>query len=136
MVGARLLRSPSQRCARIRRGSLLVSGEPLVGKTSFLRLLAQRLARVLETLSQFSGLPVSMLDTREQLDLKSIRDFFTARVIGQDEAVDAMIARIAMLKAGLNDPNKPTGVFLLAGPTGTGKTELAKAVSEFLFGSV
>ena len=63
-----------------------------------------------------------MLDTREQLDLKSIRDFFTARVIGQDEAVEAMIARIAMLKAGLNDPNKPIGVFLLAGPTGTGKT--------------
>ena len=92
--------------------------------------------RVLETLSQFSGLPVSMLDTREQLDLKSIRDFFTARVIGQDEAVEAMIARIAMLKAGLNDPNKPIGVFLFAGPTGTGKTELAKAVSEFLFGSV
>jgi ATP-dependent Clp protease ATP-binding subunit ClpC len=92
--------------------------------------------RVLETLSQFSGLPVSMLDTREQLDLKSIRDFFTARVMGQDEAVEAMIARIAMLKAGLNDPNKPIGVFLFAGPTGTGKTELAKAVSEFLFGSV
>jgi ATP-dependent Clp protease ATP-binding subunit ClpC len=81
-------------------------------------------------------LPVSILDTKGQLDLKSIRDFFTARVIGQDEAVEAMIARIAMLKAGLNDPNKPIGVFLFAGPTGTGKTELAKAVSEFLFGSV
>jgi ATP-dependent Clp protease ATP-binding subunit ClpC len=92
--------------------------------------------QVLETLSQFSGLPVSILDTKGQLDLKSIRDFFTARVIGQDEAVEAMIARIAMLKAGLNDPNKPIGVFLFAGPTGTGKTELAKAVSEFLFGSV
>jgi ATP-dependent Clp protease ATP-binding subunit ClpC len=46
------------------------------------------------------------------------------------------VGRIAMLKAGLNDPNKPIGVFLFAGPTGTGKTELAKAVSEFLFGSV
>jgi ATP-dependent Clp protease ATP-binding subunit ClpC len=92
--------------------------------------------QVLETLSQYSGLPVSILDTKGQLDLKSIRDFFTARVIGQDEAVEAMIARIAMLKAGLNDPNKPIGVFLFAGPTGTGKTELAKAVSEFLFGSV
>jgi ATP-dependent Clp protease ATP-binding subunit ClpC len=92
--------------------------------------------RVLETLSQFSGLPVAILDTKGQLDLKSIRDFFTARVIGQDEATEAVIERVAMLKAGLNDPDKPIGVFLFAGPTGTGKTELAKAVSEFLFGSV
>jgi len=92
--------------------------------------------RVLETFSQFSGLPIAILDTKEQLDLKSIRDFFTARVIGQDEAVAAVVERIAMLKAGLNDPNKPIGVFLFAGPTGTGKTELAKALSEFLFGSV
>jgi ATP-dependent Clp protease ATP-binding subunit ClpC len=92
--------------------------------------------RVLETLSQVSGLPLSMLDTREQLDLKSVRDFFTARVIGQDEAVEAIVERVAMLKAGLNDPDKPIAVFLFAGPTGTGKTELAKAASEFLFGSV
>jgi ATP-dependent Clp protease ATP-binding subunit ClpC len=91
---------------------------------------------ILQTLSQLSGLPVSILDTREQLDLKSVRNFFAARVIGQDEAVEAIVGRIAMLKAGLNDPNKPIGVFLFAGPTGTGKTELAKAVSEFLFGSV
>ena len=65
----------------------------------------------------------------------AVREFFTARVIGQDEAVGAVVDRIAMLKAGLNDPGKPIGVFLFAGPTGTGKTELAKAVSEFLFGS-
>jgi ATP-dependent Clp protease ATP-binding subunit ClpC len=92
--------------------------------------------QVLETLSQLSGLPLSILDTKEQLDLKSIRKFFTARVLGQDEAVEATVERIAMLKAGLNDPDKPIGVFLFAGPTGTGKTELAKAVSEYLFGSV
>jgi ATP-dependent Clp protease ATP-binding subunit ClpC len=92
--------------------------------------------QVLDALSQLSGLPVSILDTKEQLDLKSIRDFFNARVIGQDEAVEAVVERIAMLKAGLNDPDKPIGVFLFAGPTGTGKTELAKAVTEFLFGSV
>jgi ATP-dependent Clp protease ATP-binding subunit ClpC len=91
--------------------------------------------QVLETLSQLSGLPVSILDTKGQLDLKSVRDFFAARVIGQDEAVEAMVDRIAMLKAGLNDPDKPIAVFLFAGPTGTGKTELAKAVSEFLFGT-
>jgi ATP-dependent Clp protease ATP-binding subunit ClpC len=91
--------------------------------------------QVLETLSQLSGLPVSILDTKGQLDLKSVRDFFAARVIGQDEAVEAVVDRVAMLKAGLNDPDKPIAVFLFAGPTGTGKTELAKAVSEFLFGN-
>jgi ATP-dependent Clp protease ATP-binding subunit ClpC len=91
---------------------------------------------ILQTLSQLSGLPVSILATREQLDLKAVRNFFAARVIGQDEAVEAIVGRIAMLKAGLGDPNKPIGVFLFAGPTGTGKTELAKVVSEFLFGSV
>jgi ATP-dependent Clp protease ATP-binding subunit ClpC len=91
---------------------------------------------VLETLSQISGLPASILDTREQLDLGAIHAFFAARVLGQDEAIAAIVDRIAMLKAGLNDPDKPIGVFLFAGPTGTGKTELAKAVSQFLFGSV
>jgi ATP-dependent Clp protease ATP-binding subunit ClpC len=92
--------------------------------------------QIVQTLSQLSGLPVSILDASERLDLKPVRNFFAARVIGQDEAVEAVVGRIAMLKAGLNDPNKPIGVFLFAGPTGTGKTELAKAVSEFLFGSV
>ena len=92
--------------------------------------------QVLETLGQISGLPLAILDTREQLDLKSVRAFFTARVLGQDESVSAVVDRIAMLKAGLNDPGKPIGVFLFAGPTGTGKTELAKAVAEFLFGTV
>ncbi len=90
--------------------------------------------QVLETFSQLSGLPLSILDTREQLDLAAVRTFFNARVLGQDEAVGAVVDRIAMLKAGLNDPGKPISVFLFAGPTGTGKTELAKAVSEFLFG--
>ena len=55
--------------------------------------------------------------------------------MGQDEAVGSVIDRIAMLKAGLNDPGRPIGVFLFAGPTGTGKTELAKTTAEYLFGS-
>jgi ATP-dependent Clp protease ATP-binding subunit ClpC len=90
---------------------------------------------ILATLSQQTGMPALVLDDRERVDLSALRAFFTARVIGQDEAVDAVVDRIAMLKAGLTDPGKPIAVFLFAGPTGTGKTELAKTVAEYLFGS-
>ncbi len=91
---------------------------------------------VILTLSQLTGLPSSILDNKERVDLAAVRAYFAARVIGQDEAVSAVVERIAMLKAGLNDPGKPIGVFLFAGPTGTGKTELAKTLTEFLFGSI
>lgn len=90
---------------------------------------------VVATLSQLSGLPAAILDTGQRVDLAEIRDFFSRRVMGQDEAVRMLVDRIAMLKAGLVDPGKPIGVFLFAGPTGTGKTELAKTLAEFLFGS-
>ena len=92
--------------------------------------------QVIATLAQLTGLPVSILDHQERVNLASLREHFSARVIGQNEAVTAVVERIAMLKAGLNDPGKPIGVFLFAGPTGTGKTELAKVLCEFLFGSV
>jgi len=90
---------------------------------------------VVASLSQVSGLPRAILDDREKTDLASLRSFFSARVIGQDEAVSAIVDRIAMLKAGLTDPGRPVGVFLFAGPTGTGKTELAKTLAEYLFGT-
>ena len=90
---------------------------------------------VLATLAQLTGLPISILDNHERVDLGEIRAYFCARVIGQNEAVAAIVERIAMLKAGLNDPGKPIGVFLFAGSTGTGKTELAKTAAEYLFGS-
>ena len=92
--------------------------------------------QVIATLAQLTGLPVSILDHQERVNLTALREHFSARVIGQNEAVTAVVERIAMLKAGLNDPGKPIGVFLFAGPTGTGKTELAKVLCEFLFGSV
>lgn len=90
---------------------------------------------VLDTLSQVTGLPRAILDDREKTDLASVRAFFTTRVIGQQEAVDSIVDRVAMLKAGLTDPGRPVGVFLFAGPTGTGKTELAKTLAEYLFGT-
>jgi ATP-dependent Clp protease ATP-binding subunit ClpC len=86
-------------------------------------------------LSQLTGLPRSILDEREGLDIDDLRGFFARRVMGQTEAVDCLVERIAMIKAGLTDPSRPLGVFLFAGPTGTGKTEIAKTLAEFLFGS-
>jgi ATP-dependent Clp protease ATP-binding subunit ClpC len=90
---------------------------------------------LLTTLSQMSGLPPDVLDDRQRLDRESLRAFFDRRVMGQPEAVSCLVDRIVMLKAGLTDPNRPIGVFLFAGPTGTGKTEVAKTLAEYLFGS-
>ena len=90
---------------------------------------------LLATLAQQTGMPRSILDDRERVDLAQMREFFARRVIGQSEAVATVVDRIAMLKAGLTDPTRPIGVFLFAGPTGTGKTELAKTLAAYLFGA-
>lgn len=90
---------------------------------------------LLRAIALRSGLPLDVLDDRQSLNLEHLRAFFRKRVIGQDEAVECLVDRIAMLKAGLVDAARPIGVFLFAGPTGTGKTELAKTLGELLFGS-
>ncbi|MGE5176393.1 MAG: AAA family ATPase, partial [Hyphomicrobiales bacterium] len=94
-----------------------------------------RLDDVHRTLSEQTGIPVAILDERHELDLRGLRAFFDERILAQDEAVECLIERIAMVKAGLTDPWRPTGVFLFVGPTGTGKTAVAKALAEYLFGS-
>ena len=90
---------------------------------------------VIATLSAATGLPLHVLDPRAPLRLDDVRAFFNSRVLGQPEAVECLVDRVALVKAGLTDPSRPLGVFLFVGPTGTGKTEIAKAFSEFLFGS-
>ena len=90
---------------------------------------------VIATLSAATGLPLHVLDPRAPLRLDDVRAFFAGRVLGQTEAVECLVDRVALVKAGLTDPTRPLGVFLFVGPTGTGKTEIAKAFSEFLFGS-
>jgi ATP-dependent Clp protease ATP-binding subunit ClpC len=94
-----------------------------------------RTGHVLRTLSEATGLPLHIVDPQTPLDLDEVRAFFASRIVGQDEAVDCLVERIALIKAGLTDPTRPLGVFLFVGPTGTGKTELAKALAQFLFGS-
>jgi ATP-dependent Clp protease ATP-binding subunit ClpC len=91
---------------------------------------------VLAALAALSGLPLALLDPNRPLDLDKVRAFFNERVLGQDEAVGVLVDRIALVKAGLTDPTRPLGVFLFVGPTGTGKTELAKTLAQFMFGSV
>jgi ATP-dependent Clp protease ATP-binding subunit ClpC len=91
---------------------------------------------VLSVLSQSTGIPADLLDDGSPLDLAALRAFFEQRVMGQPEAVDAVMDVVTLIKAGLTDPNKPFNVLLFVGPTGVGKTELARALAEFIFGDV
>jgi ATP-dependent Clp protease ATP-binding subunit ClpC len=90
---------------------------------------------VLSSMAALSGLPLALLDASRPLDLEQVSAFFAERVLGQEEAVATVVDRIALVKSGLTDPTRPLGVFLFVGPTGTGKTELAKTLAEFMFGS-
>jgi ATP-dependent Clp protease ATP-binding subunit ClpC len=92
-------------------------------------------ADVLATLAAGSGLPLALLDPAIPLPLEDVRAFFERRILEQPEAVECVVERIAMIKAGVTDADRPLGVFLFVGPTGTGKTEIAKALAEYLFGS-
>jgi ATP-dependent Clp protease ATP-binding subunit ClpC len=84
--------------------------------------------------AQLSGFPEGLLDPAQKLDVEEVRRFFRSRVVGQDRATDLLAQVILLLKAGLNDPQKPLGSFLFAGPTGVGKTESALTLAEYLFG--
>ncbi len=90
---------------------------------------------VIKGLARFTGLPELLLNDKLPLRPAEVRRFFEHRVLGQPEAVDSIIDLITLIKAGLTDPSKPFGVFLFVGPTGVGKTELGKALAEFIFGS-
>jgi ATP-dependent Clp protease ATP-binding subunit ClpA len=80
-------------------------------------------------------LPRFIVDDAMPLDLEETERFFGERLLGQTDAVQAVLRSVALLKAGLNDPRRPLGVFLFAGPTGVGKTQLARLLAEYLFGS-
>ncbi len=88
---------------------------------------------IAEIVSKWTGIPVQKLISGERERLLKMEDVLKNRVVGQDEAVDAVSRVIRRSKAGLNDPSKPIGSFLFLGPTGVGKTELAKALAEFIF---
>ncbi|MFN9731565.1 MAG: ATP-dependent chaperone ClpB, partial [Pseudomonadota bacterium] len=90
---------------------------------------------IAEVVSRWTGIPVSKMLEGEREKLLRMEDELHKRVVGQDEAVTAVADAIRRSRAGLSDPNRPNGSFLFLGPTGVGKTELCKALAEFLFDS-
>ena len=90
---------------------------------------------IAEVVSTWTGIPVSKMMQGEMAKLVDLEDKLHERVVGQDEAVSSVAGAIRRNRAGLSDPNKPIGSFLFLGPTGVGKTELAKALAEYLFDS-
>ena len=88
---------------------------------------------VAEVVSRWTGVPVTRLMEGEVDKLVRLEDTLHARVVGQDEAVRAVANAVRRSRAGLSDPNRPIGSFLFLGPTGVGKTELARALAEYLF---
>ena len=88
---------------------------------------------IAEVVSKWTGIPVDKLMSNEKEKLLEMEKVLARRVVGQDEAIAAVANAVRRSRSGLNDPNRPIGSFLFLGPTGVGKTELAKALAEFLF---
>jgi ATP-dependent Clp protease ATP-binding subunit ClpB len=88
---------------------------------------------IAQVVSKWTGVPVSRLMAGQRERLINMEDEIAARVVGQNEAVTAVCNAVRRSRAGLGDPNRPIGVFLFLGPTGVGKTELAKSLAEFMF---
>ncbi len=91
--------------------------------------------QIAEVLANWTGIPVFKLTEEETTRLLKMEDALHKRIIGQEEAVKAVSQAIRRTRAGLKDPKRPSGSFIFAGPSGVGKTELTKALAEFLFGN-
>jgi ATP-dependent Clp protease ATP-binding subunit ClpB len=90
---------------------------------------------IAEVVSRWTGIPVAKLVEGEREKLIHLAEHLHKRVVGQDEAVEAVANAVIRARAGIKDPNRPIGSFIFLGPTGVGKTELARALAEFLFDS-
>ena len=91
--------------------------------------------KVAETVSIMTGIPVSKMAQDEGIRLKGMRKELKSKVIAQDDAIDKLVSAIQRSRIGLKDPNRPIGTFMFLGPTGVGKTYLAKKLAEHMFGS-
>ena len=89
---------------------------------------------IAEVVSKMTGIPLTRMSTEDSLRLMQMEDELHKRVVSQDEAIKAISKAVRRSRSGLQDPKRPTGAFIFAGPTGVGKTLLAKALAEFMFG--
>ncbi len=114
---------------------LAAASDDLAGLQSTRRMLKEEVddEDVAEVVSRWTGIPVTRLLEGEVHKLVRMEEVLHSRVVGQDEAVSAVANAIRRSRSGLSDPDRPIGSFLFLGPTGVGKTELARAVAEFLF---
>ena len=125
-----------ERAAHLRQQELLTQGKldkarAEMGGSITLLVTPEHVAQVVEN---WTGVPVSQMLESERQNLRTLEDDLRKRVIGQDEAISAVARAIRRSRAGLKDPKRPIGSFLFLGPTGVGKTELAKALAAELFG--
>ena len=90
---------------------------------------------IAQVVAMWTGIPVTRIAQEESERLMHMEDALRLKVIGQDEAIDTISKAVRRARAGLKDPKRPIGSFIFLGPTGVGKTWLAKALAEFLFGS-
>ncbi len=131
-----------ERAARIRHGELLEIERQLDAEQKKLEafqaegsLLSEEVTadEIAEIVSKWTGIPVSRMLEGEQEKLLRMEDQLRKRVVGQDDALEAVSAAVRRARAGLQDPDRPIGSFIFLGPTGVGKTETARALAEFLF---
>ena len=131
-----------QKAAELRYGKMRQLESDLPGASERVRQLQAKGALLKEevdseeiaaVVSKWTGIPVSKLLEGEREKLIRMEGYLHERVVGQEEAVSAVSAAIRRSRAGLQDPNRPVGSFIFLGPTGVGKTELARALAEFLF---
>ncbi|MBO7178294.1 MAG: ATP-dependent Clp protease ATP-binding subunit, partial [Clostridia bacterium] len=108
---------------KLKWGSDIISGQLSIDE-----------AKIAEIVSEWTNIPISNLTEEESTKLLQLESEIKKRVIGQDEAVNAVARAIKRARAGIKDPKKPIGTFMFLGPTGVGKTELTKALAESMFG--